>query len=337
MKRILSFALALALIVAVFLTPVIADNGDKSGANKDKPLTVESVTINDEELEGATVPPSGTIKVAFSNGMTDTDSNDQAITIKDADITITRGTRGDDSTKRCLFVEFKDLEPGDYTLVISAEAQANNGNKLGEEKEVKFSVKAVDPTPSDIPEKAFKDVKDSDWFSPYVAYAVEKEYMSGTSDDTFSPNAPVTRAMVVQVLYAKEGKPEVSENSSFKDVPADKWYTSAVGWAAKNKIVSGFDENTFGPNIEVQRQQLAVILCAYAKYKGFDNSAEGNLNDFSDAKDVASWAKDGAVWAVSHKILSGTNDKKLVPKGSTKRCELATVLKAFDENIVKEG
>lgn len=337
MKRILSFALALVLIAALVLTPVIADSGDKSGANKDKPLTVESVTINDKELEGATVEPSGTITVAFSNGMTDTASNDQAITIKDADVTVTRGTRGNDSTKRCLFVEFKDLDPGEYTLVISAKAQANNGNKLGEEKEVKFSVKSADPAPSDVPETGFKDVKETDWFYAYVMYAVEKKYMSGTSNDMFSPNAYVTRAMVVQVLYAKEGKPEVTEKSSFKDIPADKWYADAVAWAAKNKIVSGFDENTFGPNIEVQRQQLAVILRAYAKYKGYDDSAEGDLDAFLDAKEVASWAKDGAVWAVGHKILSGTNDKTLVPKGSTKRGELATVLKAFDENLVKEG
>ena len=113
----------------------------------------------------------------------------------------------------------------------------------------------------------FTDVRESDWFYDDVVYAYENGLFSGTSDTTFSPNASMTRAMLVTVLYRLEGQPTVSGRSGFSDVKLNSYYEDAVTWAADNGIVNGTGATTFSPNANVTREQMAAILYRYAQYK----------------------------------------------------------------------
>ena len=91
--------------------------------------------------------------------------------------------------------------------------------------------------------------------------------MSGTSTDTFAPNATLTRAMVAQMLYSLEGKPAAGR-ADFADVAEGAWYADAISWAAGEGIVSGYGD-TFGPNDPITREQLAAILYRYAQNEGY--------------------------------------------------------------------
>ena len=85
----------------------------------------------------------------------------------------------------------------------------------------------------------------NDRYYDAVEYLYNNGIMNGTTDTLFSPNAELTRAMVVTILYRVQGKPAVSTSGTFKDVPAGRYYTEAVEWAAANNIVKGFTDGTF--------------------------------------------------------------------------------------------
>ena len=88
--------------------------------------------------------------------------------------------------------------------------------------------------------------------------------MSGTSATTFSPDTPMTRAMLAAVLYRLEGSPAVTGSDSFTDTADGAWYADAVLWASQNGIVSGYGGGLFGTNDPITREQLAAILWRYS-------------------------------------------------------------------------
>lgn len=175
----------------------------------------------------------------------------------------------------------------------------------------------------------FSDIPANAWYIPYVQYAYDNGLMSGTSDTTFEPNSPLTRAMVAQILYAHAGKPEVTGASPFTDVANSKaWYYNAVVWANQNGIVNGYDDNTFRPMTNVTREQLAVMLYAHAGKP----EATGSLSGFADAGQVHSWAEKAMLWANQNGIISGSesNGKRyLKPQGNATRAEAATMLTQY--------
>ena len=180
----------------------------------------------------------------------------------------------------------------------------------------------------------FTDVREADWFYDDVVYAYENGLFSGTSDTTFSPNASMTRAMLVTVLYRLEGQPTVSGRSGFSDVKLNSYYEDAVTWAADNGIVNGTGATTFSPNANVTREQMAAILYRYAQYKQYGTTASAGLNGFSDAAKVSTYAKAPLSWAVAEKLVNGS-EGKLLPTGNAIRAQVAAILHRFVENVAK--
>lgn len=180
----------------------------------------------------------------------------------------------------------------------------------------------------------FNDVKANDWFYDAVEYAYNNELFAGTSASKFSPNVTMTRGMLATVLYSMEGSPAVSGTSAFSDVAKGAWYYDAVRWAAKKGIVSGYDNGKFGPDDIVTREQMALILNQYAAMKGYDVSAAGSLNGFTDKTMVSDWAEKAVQWAVGEKLLSGKGNGILDPKSGATRAEVAQILMRFETVVV---
>ena len=175
----------------------------------------------------------------------------------------------------------------------------------------------------------YTDVSQSDWFYPYVAFAYERAWMTGTSETTFSPEETTTRAMLVTVLYRLEGKPAVDAASGFSDVSSGSYYADAVAWAKANGIVNGTSETTFSPNEPVTREQTAAILYRYAQHRGYDVEKTADLTAYADAAAIHSYAKNAMSWAVAAGILNGVSSTSLEPTGSATRAQVATVLTRF--------
>lgn len=179
----------------------------------------------------------------------------------------------------------------------------------------------------------FTDVSTSDWFYDDVAFVYENGLFSGTDSRSFSPNASMTRAMLVTVLYRLEGEPTVTGRSSFTDVRSGTYYEKAVIWAAANGIVTGTDSTSFSPDAKVTREQLAAILYRYAQYRKLDTDASAKLNSFTDADSVSAYASEALGWAVSEGLINGASGK-LMPKGDATRAQVAAILHRFVKNVL---
>lgn len=178
------------------------------------------------------------------------------------------------------------------------------------------------------PSARFVDVGVNEWYHVYVDFAISAGIMAGVSSDHFSPNAEVTRATLVQVLYALEEKPAVTGAKQFSDVPSGQWYSDAVGWASRNEIVGGYPDGTFKPDRSISRQDMAVMIFAYARYKGMDTSTRASVESFNDRGKISKYALPALQWAVGKKYMSGVGGNTLAPLGTTTRAQLATVMKA---------
>ena len=183
---------------------------------------------------------------------------------------------------------------------------------------------------------AFSDVKTSAWYHEDVQYVSENGLMKGTGENLFSPDATTTRGMIVTILYRLEGEPSPAGACPFQDVASGKYYEKAITWAAENGIVSGFSADTFGPDQNITREQMAAILYRYATYKKYDVSTAGDLSKFPDADKVSSYAVDAMKWANAAGLINGSNDGKLYPAGNATRVQVAAILTRFCKNIAAQ-
>ncbi len=198
---------------------------------------------------------------------------------------------------------------------------------------IKPAVDNTKPASDSKPKLPFTDVSTSDWFYSDVMFVYENGLFSGTDSRSFSPNASMTRAMLVTVLYRLEGEPAGTGSSSFSDVRSGSYYEKAVAWAAANGIVTGTGSTSFSPDAKVTREQLAAILYRYAQYKKLDTDAGTKLDSFSDAGNVSGYASEALSWAVSEGLINGASGR-LMPKGDATRAQVAAILHRFVENVM---
>ena len=163
------------------------------------------------------------------------------------------------------------------------------------------------------------------WYADAVQYVVSEGLMNGTDAATFSPDAPMSRAMLVTVLYRLSGEPAVSQDSGFADVASDAYYADAVSWAVGEGIVTGTSQTTFSPDESVTREQMAVLLYRCAG----EPSTAGDLSAHADAENISDYAAEAMSWCVENGILNGTDGGRLAPAASATRAETAAVLQRF--------
>ena len=224
-------------------------------------------------------------------------------------------------------VALTDLGSGKYTFKMPS-AKVSVG----------FKTTADQPCDGgkDCPSAPFTDIDTAKWYHLSVDYVLTHKMMNGVSSRAFAPNANLTRGMLVQILYNLEGKPKGTA-ANFSDVQADAWYAEAVGWAASNKVVTGYADGTFRPNAAVTREQAAAILYRYAQSKGIDVSVGENTNILSyvDVQQASEYAIPALQWAVGAGVLNGKNGGRLAPTGTATRAEIAAIMQRWCENIIK--
>ena len=207
----------------------------------------------------------------------------------------------------------------------------------GENGQYTFT-KKVTPGPGGEEEDGFPftDVKTSDWYYDAVKYVYENGLMAGTSETTFAPEVKLNRAMAVQILYNLEGKPAVTEAATFTDAAAaGEWALDAIAWAQQTGVVAGMGDNLFAPAAQVTREQFAQMMYNYAKYKGYDLTAAGDLAQFTDSGKLQPWAVTAMKWANGNGLINGFEDNTLQPAGTTIRGQAASIIMNFDKNVAK--
>lgn len=190
-------------------------------------------------------------------------------------------------------------------------------------------------TPAPLP---FEDVAPGAWYEEAVRYAYFHNIMEGMRETEFAPATALTRAMAVQILYNLEGQPDLSDENlgyPYEDVDAQVWYGDAVYWARLTGVATGYGDGTFQPTDSITRQEFAQMLYNYAKYKGYDLTAAGDLSQFPDSGSVADWAEAAMRWANGNELINGHDDGTIDAAGIGTRAQAASILMKFDQNLVE--
>lgn len=145
------------------------------------------------------------------------------------------------------------------------------------------------------------------WATDAVAFATARDLFNGTSATTFSPNAPMTRAMVVTVLARYDG---VNTDGG------STWYAKGVEWAMSKGVSDGTN-----PTADITREQLVTMLWRFVGEPG----SGANLSGYTDAGQVSSYATNAMRWAVENGVIKGRTSTTLAPKGQATRAEVAQI------------
>ena len=260
---------------------------------------------------------------------------------KNEDITITLTGNGNTLTE--ITNNGEKLELGkDYTIEggkVTIKGKYLDTLKPGEHTFIFDMNRGGDPTLIvTLPwENPFTDVNEDDWFYSDVEYVVVNGLFNGTGVDTFSPALPMTRAMLVTVLWRLDGSPEVEDAlmyADFADVVQGEYYEHAVGWATKNEIVNGYGEGLFGTDDPVTRKQIATILERYINYKGITVPSTMEYRVFADSADISEWAE-GAIKLMSKLgVITGKPGDLIDPKGNATRAEVSSIIHRFCKNVL---
>ena len=214
------------------------------------------------------------------------------------------------------YAEFEKMDPKDTTEV--GKDMAKRAHEKG--------LELIDYLLEKSYKRPFTDVITKDWYFKASQYAFEKGFMQGVGDGVFDGGSPLTREMVLQILYVMAGEPAV-EGGSFDNLTADDWYANAVNWAAEQGLLAGLAEGgSFEAGVFITREQVAKVLYLYAG----SPKAEAELA-FTDADSVSADCLDAMRWAVETGVINGMGDDTLNPQGTITRAQAAQMLMQFDK------
>lgn len=183
--------------------------------------------------------------------------------------------------------------------------------------------------------KRFSDVTSDSWYNECVYYCADNGIMVGVSDDAFEPDRTITRAEFVSALYRLAGSKEMVQENHFMDVPSESYYAEAVLWGVENKIVYGMTENTFAPDEEITREDIACLIARYVTVIQADFLENGLIKEiaFSDAAEVSVYAKESVSLVSKHSLMSGNVDGTFKPQDKATRAEVASVFMQLQNQL----
>lgn len=176
------------------------------------------------------------------------------------------------------------------------------------------------PAFATVEDTGFSDVDAGAWYAEAVMYCREHGLMSGIGNNQFAPESSLTRAQLAAVLYRIAGSPAATGTDSFTDTVDGAWYSSAVLWASRQGLVSGYGGGLFGPNDPVTREQMTAIFWRYAGSPAAGSAA------LSDRGAASSYALSAINWAVSNGIVAPISGTTFAPRDNATRAQVAAAL-----------
>lgn len=213
--------------------------------------------------------------------------------------------------------------------------KSEDDKKSEDEDKSEDEEKPADGAQEEVKSGSFRDVTSTHWAFASVERAAELGLVTGYSDGTFRPDAAVTRAQFVLMLWRMCGKPAAARAASFADASAD-WYQDALSWAVEKGYVNGLSDTRFGPDAPITRQQAMAILF---RLNGGQSGTELTLTGiyeqtFADSTTIAAWAKDATWWAVYHELVSGVGGSRIAPEANASRAQIAAILLRYADKFM---
>lgn len=176
-----------------------------------------------------------------------------------------------------------------------------------------------------LPALPFSDIAGSG-YKAAISEAADKGIVAGFEDGSFKPNAKVTRAQFITMLYRAAGSPEVTKTelgfSDAADIAAP--YKLAVAWGTENGIIKGYNDGSFKPDQEISRAQMAAFACRYLTGLGYEFG--GSELSFTDAGSISASYIDAVKAMASVGIIKGFDDGHFGPDETAVRGQAAAIL-----------
>lgn len=233
-------------------------------------------------------------------------------------------------------VTIPNVEDGQIAIIVHPDGRAETVKK-SVLVDGKFKLQLQDNATIKLVDHSsdFSDVERDAWYTSAVDFVSGRGLFSGVGGGRFAPELPLSRGMLVTVLRNLEDPEPQTIQNLFTDVADTAWYTQGIVWAESMGIISGYGDGRFGPNDNITREQLAVMLFRYASTLDMSTSGRDSLASFSDSGAVSDWAKDAVAWAVDSGIISGRPDGTLAPSGTASRAEAAVMIQRFIAVLLK--
>ena len=185
--------------------------------------------------------------------------------------------------------------------------------------------------------ESFADLDRNAWYAPGVRFCLKNGLMTGYGNRIriFEPDAPMTRAQFVTILWRIAGEPRAGLEMQYNDVPEGQWYTEAARWALAEDVMSGYTAATFAPEDPVTREQIAVLLWRYAQWLNgsVPKVTDAGYENYGDRDEVSAYAQEAMEWACALGVVTGYRDNRgevwLMPWGNSSRAVVATILMRF--------
>ncbi|BAU64815.1 S-layer domain-containing protein [Stanieria sp. NIES-3757] len=187
-----------------------------------------------------------------------------------------------------------------------------------------------------IPAIIFLDVAQNYWASPFIYQLKKQGLISGSSEDTFEPEQPITRAGIAELISQTFNQPPTFGTKQFKDVTANTEAAVAINQAVGRGFMKGYSNGEFRPQEEISRYQVLVAL---ATGLNLQPSQEPTtiLQSFSDANELPNWAVNQVAAAIEAGLLVNPptyQRQSLYPNQTATRAEVAAMI---HQALVKSG
>lgn len=347
-KRVLAVLLAVALAAGALPSAYAADDARGISISAQYADGTIEVAVALADVEGVT---NGRLRVGYNDAILTLESAEAA----DRSIvsSVNANTRGEvyfawvgssltSEKTDMLYLTFSALPFSGMTILSAESLELYAGGTAVEltEDEAKVSVAvegaaappAAEPTaqPTEEPgddDFPFVDVPDH-WAEEEIKKIYDAGLVNGTSDETYSPDDALDRAMFAAILYRAAGSPAVAGENPFADLASGEYYVDAVAWACGAGVVNGTSDTTYSPYEVITREQLVAMMFRYAQSLGRDTSARADLGSFADASSVSDYALDAMRWAVAEGIIEG-DEAGLRPAYGATRAQMAAILCRF--------
>lgn len=190
----------------------------------------------------------------------------------------------------------------------------------------KWITKEESNKPLEFHSSLYNDI-DSHWGRFAIETVSYAGLFNGVSEKMFGPDRTMTRAMVITVLGRLDDVELTGRTTAFEDVAKGSYYEEYVAWGLENKIVNGTTEATFSPNKEITREEMAVMMANYIKYKNYKYELKDI--DFKDKGEISSWALESVKILNNLGIMQGNSEGAYNPKKVATRAEIATVFNNY--------
>lgn len=187
------------------------------------------------------------------------------------------------------------------------------------------------------PAPAFTDTV-KHWAKDNIDFVASRDLISGITAKTFAPDTAITREDFLMALGKLSGA-DVSgyKTSGFTDMQSANPALPYIEWAVKNGVVQGIGNSQFGPDRQITREQMAVMMVNYAKATGYQLPVSRQAITFADDAIISSWGKEAVKAIQQTGIMVGKNNSLFGPQDNATRAEASTILRRFVELVIDEG